>query len=378
MRKRAGKWALPVLAAFALVFSVYHVVRAQQTLPPPPPPLEPARAPFDGTIAGAGIVEARSDNIAIGAAIPGLVLEVYGPKKPGLPAWSALIGQPVKAGDPLFCVDDRQLRAQLAYHEANLRAARSQAAKLEAMPRQEELPPAEARVRTAEASVNVQLDLAERGRRLNLTRAMSAEDARQRALALAVARERLAQAEADLALLRKGAWRYDKEIAAAAVEVAQAQVKQTRTDIDRALVRAPVDGVVLQVNVRPGEYVSTPSAQPLIVLGDTRQKVHVRVDIDEHDIPRFQAGAPARGSVRGRPEASYPLEFVRVEPYVVPKKSLTGENTERVDTRVLQVIYALEVKGRSVYVGQQLDVFLDVGAGGGPPGSEATARRLGK
>ena len=49
---------------------------------------------------------------------------------------------------------------------------------------------------------------------------------------------------------------------------------------------------------------------------------------------------------------------------MIPKKSLTGENTERVDTRVLQVIYALEVKDRPVYVGQQLDVFLDVGEAG--------------
>jgi hypothetical protein len=86
------------------------------------------------------------------------------------------------------------------------------------------------------------------------------------------------------------------------------------------------------------------------------------VDIDEHDIPRFKAGAPARASLRGAPEQSYPLTFVRVEPYVIPKKSLTGDNTERVDTRVLQVIYALEVNGKPVYVGQQMDVFIDVGA----------------
>jgi HlyD family secretion protein len=54
------------------------------------------------------------------------------------------------------------------------------------------------------------------------------------------------------------------------------------------------------------------------------------------------------------------LTFVRVVPYVVPKKSLTGDRSERVDTRVLQVIYALEPGEKSVYVGQQLDVFIDV------------------
>ena len=65
--------------------------------------------------------------------------------------------------------------------------------------------------------------------------------------------------------------------------------------------------------------------------------------------------------MRGSPETAYPLEFVRVEPYVIPKKSLTGDNTERVDTRVLQVIYALDAADKPIYVGQQLDVFIDVG-----------------
>jgi len=66
-------------------------------------------------------------------------------------------------------------------------------------------------------------------------------------------------------------------------------------------------------------------------------------------------------SLRGAPDKKYPLTFVRVEPYVIPKKSLTGDNTERVDTRVLQVIYSLKIEGKPIYVGQQLDVFLDVG-----------------
>jgi hypothetical protein len=53
-----------------------------------------------------------------------------------------------------------------------------------------------------------------------------------------------------------------------------------------------------------------------------------------------------------------------LEPYVVPKQSLTGANTERVDTRVVQVIYALDseqrlVREQKVLVGQLVDVFID-------------------
>jgi hypothetical protein len=45
---------------------------------------------------------------------------------------------------------------------------------------------------------------------------------------------------------------------------------------------------------------------------------------------------------------------------VIPKVSLTGSTTERVDTRVLEVIYAFKnTSDRAVYVGQQMDVFID-------------------
>jgi multidrug resistance efflux pump len=196
---------------------------------------------------------------------------------------------------------------------------------------------------------------------------MAEEDFRQRQLATEVARQQLAQARAEYQLLKAGAWRPDKAIAHAAVALARAQVEQTKTDLERALVRAPVDGDVLQVNVRRGEYVGTPPSQALVVLGNVHL-LHVRVDIDEHDIPRFQAGQPARASLRGHPQSEYPLRFVRIEPYVIPKKSLTGDSSERVDTRVLQVIYSLDASDKPIYVGQQLDVFIDGNSESGPGG----------
>jgi hypothetical protein len=115
----------------------------------------------------------------------------------------------------------------------------------------------------------------------------------------------------------------------------------------------------LQVKVRAGEYVAQPSSSELMILGDV-DPLHVRVDIDEADIPRFLAGCRARGYVRGETRNAVDLEFVRVEPYVVPKKSLTGSNTERVDTRVLQALYAARGATQELFVGQQLDVYIDL------------------
>jgi HlyD family secretion protein len=88
----------------------------------------------------------------------------------------------------------------------------------------------------------------------------------------------------------------------------------------------------------------------------------VRVDIDETDAWRFRPGAPAVAFVRGNAELKSPLRFVRVEPYVVPKTSLTGDTAERVDTRVLQVIYSFNPAAFPVYVGQLMDVFIQVSA----------------
>jgi multidrug resistance efflux pump len=154
--------------------------------------------------------------------------------------------------------------------------------------------------------------------------------------------------------------------AKANVQQARAQVEQARTQLQLLQIRAPSDGTILQINVRPGEYVAASAGQSLIVMGSLRP-LHVRVSVDEEDLPRLKLLAPARAKLRGgaeQGERELPLTFVRLEPLVVPKTSLTGVNTERVDTRVVQVIFAIDpehplVKTKKVLVGQLLDVFID-------------------
>ena len=350
MFRKYSKYLLPLAAILFFTFAVVHVAHTQQTKPPAAPPVEPARSPFGTNVSGAGIVEAETENISIGSPLPGVVLEVYVPCNK--------VGQIVKQGDPLFLVDNRALLAQLKYQEANLAAAEANLTKLEMQPRPEEVPPTEAAVKAAEAAAAMQKDIAERNDTLHQRSAVSSQDFIQSQLSAKQAAAALVQAQANLALQKAGAWEPDKAIARANVALVKAQIEQTKTDLDRALVRAPVDGKVLQVNVRPGEYVGAPPSQALIVLGSIAQ-FHVRVDIDEHDIPRFRTNLQAQASLRGDPSQKFPLRFVYVEPYVVPKKSLTGDNTERVDTRVLQVIYAIDNGQTPLYVGMQMDVSID-------------------
>jgi multidrug resistance efflux pump len=188
-------------------------------------------------------------------------------------------------------------------------------------------------------------------------RAIREEDLLRRRIAVETAKAKLAQAEADLSLLRAGAWKPDIEVARAELAQAQSQVQRIRADIDRLTVNAPIGGEILQCKVRPGEYAQAgPLQQPLILMGNTSH-LNVRADIDEQDAWRVRAGAAAVASPRGQGVQRYPLHFVRFEPYVIPKKNLSNDATERVDTRVLQVIFALDA-GAAVRAGQQMDVYV--------------------
>ncbi|HUK80993.1 MAG TPA: efflux RND transporter periplasmic adaptor subunit [Verrucomicrobiae bacterium] len=290
------KYVIPIIAVAGIGFGVITVVKGNKTNPPAPPVAEPAKAPYQTFVAGSGIVEASTENIAIGTDIAGLVTKIY-----------VQIGSYVKAGDPLFTIDDRATRAQIAQQQAAVQVA-------------------EANLRQA----TNQLALAE-----NLTdrRALSLQEVTNRRDAVAVAEAKLAQARADL--------------------------QATQTNLERLTVRAPVDGQVLQLKVRLGEFAQTGVlAQPVILLGNV-DSLNVRVDVDENDAWRVKTGASATAFLRGNRDIQTPLKFVRFEPYVVPKTSLTGDTTERVDTRVLQVVYGFERGELPIYVGQQMDVFIE-------------------
>lgn len=355
LSKLIAKYVLPLVAGGLLLFAVVFVRGQNQTTPPVRPATPPPQTPFEHTVAGAGLIEAETENIAIGSPTPGVVVEVF-----------VKVGQRVSPGDKLFRLDDRMLRAELRNRQAAVEAAKADLARLQNQPRPEQLRSSAAQLTEAKANlVNLQ-DQYNRTRELFNRKVDTAESLVTRQQALRVAEAQVAKAQAEYDMTEHGAWEYDIDVAKAAVAQAEAQLEHTNTELERLTVRELVDGQVLQVNLRPGEFVGAPPGQALVIVGNV-QLMHVRVDIDENDIPRFVPGAPGVAMLRGQPNVEFPLKFVRIEPYVVPKKSLTGDNMERVDTRVLQVIYAIDSKGNPLYVGQQLDVYLKVDAGAAGP-----------
>lgn len=341
-------WILPMIAVSLLSVAGYHVKKNAEVKPQLSPPAPPPRSPFGDTVAAVGLAEPRSENISIGTHVAGVVQEVF-----------VKVGDRVSAGAPLFRIDDRALKADLATKEALLAMAEAQLQKLTQSPRPEELPGSAARVAEANAKVLQAADHYERRKKLFAKdpRVLPEEEVISSRQEWLISQQQLAKAQADDALLRAGTWEPELQIARATVTQNKAQVEQLQVDLERLTVRAPIAGEILRLNLRPGEFLTQSADQTLIILGDT-SRIHVRADIDEVDIPRFRAGQNASAFARGVSDRPIPLSFVRVEPYVQPKKSLTGNSTERVDTRVLQVIYAIDQPNPAVYIGQQVDVYI--------------------
>jgi multidrug resistance efflux pump len=341
------KFGIPVLAALALIFATLSVARLRPADTINQPYRMPPSAPFEHKVGAVGLVESSTEDIAISLPVPGLVTRVY-----------VKAGDRVKKGQPLFSLDDRDLRAELALRESNLELARTRLARLESAPRPEEIPPAEARVQEAAAQLSdakVQLDLMESVRD---KRAIRVEDLERRKSAVEAAEARLDEARAALRLLRAGAWTKDLEVSRAELAQAQSQVERARADLERLTVTAPIHGEILQCKVRVGEYAAAgPLPQPLILMGAV-DELHVRADVDERDAARVKPDAAALASIRGDAGHPYRLRFVRFEPFVIPKRNLTGDGGERVDTRVLQVIYALQ-PAAAVRPGQQMDIMIE-------------------
>lgn len=350
MFKTLRNFSLPLLSVGLFGFSIYHLLFAAERLSKDNPLVEPPHQSFLSGIAGTGLVEAQTENIALGPAVAGVVLEVC--------VTNEQLGTRIKAGTPLFRVDDRHLKSQLRTHQANLKLAEAQLQRLQEMPRPEDIPPSEAKVKFAEANRTRLKDQLDRGELLLNKKIMADEEFTSRRFTFVAADHQWQQALAEDALLKAGAWAPDLNVSQASVEAAKANVANLETEIERCLVRAPVDGQILKIDVRPGEYVNAAAAKALILLGDL-DRLRIRADIDEQDISRFQRSGRARATVRGSAVQRLNLTFVRVEPYVIPKKAFTGDNTERIDTRVLQVLYEIDDQQPDVYVGQQVDVSIE-------------------
>lgn len=288
-------WKLPLLALIGLIFAL-NLVLTRKPEPPRTPQVPPPATPFANSIAGIGVIEPKSEVINIGTELSGVVREVL-----------VKVGDKAPKGTALFILDDRATQAKTATLKAQLATAR--------------------------------IDAADAADDYNNYRKLYALPQKSPVSKRAFYQRKFAHLKAQAKL---------KEI--------MAQINENKTNLERLTVTAPLDAEILSVDIRVGEFAQAgTNAQPLMRLGDT-SALYVRVEIDEENAAKINPTTEARAFARGQTNTPIALNFVRFEPLIKPKQNLAVSG-QRVDTRVLQVIYKV-ADDSPLFVGQQLDIFI--------------------
>jgi HlyD family secretion protein len=269
----------------------------------------PPSPPFTQVVCGTGIIEPNSYVINAGSDVQGVVTDVFIKE-----------GDQVKKGDPLFKLRDDRLKS-------------------ERLSLLKDISVAESKIATATMQLEDKTQQRNRFDKLKTGFSVSEDDQQKYRYGVKIAQCQLNEAKESL-------------------ELSKTKLQALEVSIGLLTVHAPVDGTILKVYVRPGQYIGLLS-DCYISLGHLNP-LHLRVQIDEYDLHRLSDQKQGKAFLKGDPSVSYPISFVRIEPMAIPKTQLSGLANERVDTRVLEVIYKIEEPYDNLFVGQQLDVFIDV------------------
>ncbi|HEV2352256.1 MAG TPA: biotin/lipoyl-binding protein [Terriglobia bacterium] len=350
---------LALLGIFAggVAAHLFSVVQSPQ-----PPLFNPPTNPYARGIYAEGIVEstqASGKNINLYPEVPGTVNQVF-----------VTEGQSVHRGSPLLLIDDSVQSGTTEQLKWQAQAALSLLEELRAEPRKESLDVAGAQVVAAEAALKVAGDALDKQQTaFSMDPKSVSKDALDNALnAAAVTKANLAVANKQYDLAKAGAWIYDVRNQERQYHALLKSYQSSRALLSKYTLRAPGDGIVLSINTTVGSYISpqgaydsyTQGSDPVLVLGTPQSSLDVRCYVDEILVPRLPPGPgmKAQMSIRGT-NIKVPLNYVRVQPYVSPKVELSDQRSERVDVRVLPVIFRFDrPMGVNLYPGELVDVFI--------------------
>jgi HlyD family secretion protein len=354
---------MAMASAAGLVIALAAAFVLNQPHHPQSPAFAPAANPFAKAIYATGVIEsaqASGENINIDPEVSGPVVNRFVQE-----------GDRVRQGQPLFRIDDSVQRATAQQTRYQAAAALALLQELKAEPRRETLQVAMAQVDQAQASFVTLERQAEKlrtsygldPRSVSRTSLDSAEDSAE------AARAALSVARRQLELTKAGAWSYDIANQDRQYQALSHAADSAQALLDKYVVKAPQDGVVLAFNASTGGFVAptgvyetyTQSYVPVVVMGGTQRALQVRVYVDEILLHRLNPGHALKAEmiVRGS-DAHVPLRFVRVQPYVTPKIELSDERQERVDLRVLPVIFQFDNDPKlKLYPGQLVDVYVN-------------------
>lgn len=330
--------------------------------PPLAPVFDPASNPYAGAIYAEGIIESvqsSGENISIYPEVAGTVRQIL-----------VTEGQEVHKGAPLLLIDDSIQRATTEQQKSAAQAARAMLEELRAEPRKENMEISESQVLAAQAALKTAQDeLNKQQTAYELDPRSISKDALDSAInAEAVAAANLEVARKQRDLTKAGAWIFDIENQERQTDALEKAYLASSALLSKYTLRAPMDGVVLSISSIVGSYVSSQGGyesysqemNPVLVLGTPQTNLHVRCYIDEILVPRLPSPSQikAQMSIRGS-NVKIPMDFVRVQPFVSPKIELSDERQERVDVRVLPIIFKFKKpKNLNLYPGELVDVYI--------------------
>ncbi|MFW5740912.1 MAG: HlyD family secretion protein [Myxococcota bacterium] len=134
-----------------------------------------------------------------------------------------------------------------------------------------------------------------------------------------------------------------QDIAAARsrVKAAAARVEQMGAQLERLRVHDPFDAEFLQIKFRRSEYFDPRNGEPLLIVGETSE-LHVRMDVDERDVGKVYVGAAAFVTTEAFGERRFEGKVIEVGRHMGRKNVRTDEPTERLDTKILEVLVQLD------------------------------------
>lgn len=330
--------------------------------PPQQPVFNPVSSPYASAIYANGMIESEQqsgENINIFPEVSGPVVEMLVHE-----------GQKVSAGTPLIVIDNSVQRATTEQLHAQSEAAFVALQELKAQPRKETLEVNRAQVDLATSNLKAARD--QYDKRLNSyqldKRSISKDVVDTAKDAVTQAETALEVAQKQYELTKAGAWSYDIDNQSKQYEALKQSYSSANALLDKYTIKAPSDGIVLTINASTGSFVSPQGAydaytqgnDPVIVMGTPQDKLEVRCFIDEILVSRLPGPDAIRAEMQIRgTDKKVSLEFVRVQPYVSPKIELSNQRTEKVDLRVLPVVFRFSKKDlAAVYPGEQVDVFI--------------------
>lgn len=355
------KW-LFLLSGVGLLGACYVAYFATITRAAQAPLFNPAANPYMDGIYSEGIVEGvqtSGENINMYTEVPGTVRQVFVSE-----------GQLVKKGTPLVLLDDSIQRATAAQQLSQAEAAHAMLNELKAEPRKEILDVTVAQMNAADASLKTAVDeLDKQQAAYKIDPGSVSKDALDNAInAKALAERNRDVARRQYDLTKAGAWMYDIANQQKQYDALMKAYASSSALLRKYMLRAPQDGVVLSINTVVGAYVSsqgaydtyTQGSDPIITMSAAGDHFNVRCYVDEILVSHLPPASQikARMTIRGT-TTEIPLTFDRIQPFVSPKIELSDQRQERVDVRVLPVIFQMtRPKNVSLYPGELVDVYI--------------------